>query len=85
MWFLEIVHLKGTNTCLCKEEMCFICLGREQYVLWGLYAHFLLVYCIHNLELYLFIVCNCFPHSAHNVFVKCFQEDKYGANQDNQF
>ena len=85
MWFSEILHIKRSNTCLCKEETCFICLRGEQYVLWGYVPIFLLVYCIHNLELYLFIICNCFPHSVHNVFVKCFQEDKYGANQDIRF
>ena len=29
---------------------------------------------IHILELYLFIICHFFPHGAHNMFVKCFQE-----------
>ena len=24
--------------------------------------------------IYLFIICHCFPHGAHNMFVKCFQE-----------
>ena len=28
MWFLfKILHVRGRNTCLCKEEMCFILLG----------------------------------------------------------
>ena len=24
--------------------------------------------------LYLFIICHCFPHDVHNMYVKCFQE-----------
>ena len=32
---MQFLDVRGSNTCLCKEEMCFICLGGEQYVLWG--------------------------------------------------
>ena len=35
MWFLEILHVRGSNTCLCKGELCFICLEGEHDVLWG--------------------------------------------------
>ena len=63
----------------------FYLLRRRAICTLGVMCPFFIGILIHNLELYLCIICNCFPHSVHNVFVKCFLEDKYGANQDSQF
>ena len=64
MWFLEIVHLNGTNTCLCKEEMHFICLGGEQYVLWGSMPilYWYTVYIILSFTYLLFVIVSHIVH-----------------------
>ena len=64
MWFLEILHVKGSNTCLSKEEICFICLGGEKYVLWGSMPilYWYTVYIILSFTYLLFVIVSHIVH-----------------------
>ena len=60
MWFfLEILHVRGADTCLCKGELCFILLG-------GVFTSFLYLrscdHCLHTLCLSSLYANVCFFH-----------------------
>ena len=55
------------------RERCVLFVQGERIMYFGvLCPNFFIA--IHVLQLYFFIICHCFPHGAHNMFVKCFQE-----------
>ena len=59
MWFLfKILHVMGRNTCLCKEEMCFILLERvltSFFLYTGLVTIFTYIVFIFEIYIYIYI------------------------------
>ena len=65
--------LNGAAHVCVKGRYVLFAQGRRYYVFWDSMPIYLFIG-IHILELYLFLICHCFPYSTHNVYVKCFQE-----------
>ena len=60
MWFLsKILHVRGRNTCLCKEEMCFILLGgvlTSFFMYTGLVTMFTYTMLIFDIYIYIYMM-----------------------------
>ena len=84
MQFLfKILHVMGRNTCLCKEEMCFILLGGASFSFLFLYTglmtiftYIMLIFDIYMM-MYVFFtylyMCCFFSFFIHMVLITCMQ------------
>ena len=52
-FFLKILHVKGSNTCLCKGELCFI-------LLWGVLTSFFLYTGLATMFTYIVLIFNIY-------------------------